>query len=198
MDRINQFVNELLAFKADDTLNFTISQNEAVFENRIAADSLSAPDYAKIGVFENHIKDVLIRVFKDRLNKKYDLYLLSEKEQMNRYPVLFHPDSFKYFVIGKDRKIEIPFDTEIDPRRDTFCIEYPKTTLSFSSSKPTGDDIDLSYDRMTVHVDENIKKALFVFTDKNRKIYRLVPVRNGLATVILPNTIGDDIIVSLF
>ncbi|NOZ74316.1 MAG: hypothetical protein GXO90_02920 [FCB group bacterium] len=197
------FTKILLEFKPDDELGPPRPCENSETGLRMAADSSESELFETTRLLTSADGQVLVRILKNKAKKKYDLFFLSEDNRFSQYPILFEPDSFKYFIIRKDGHAEIPFSSTLDPTVERLSIVYPVQggyhRIPESDNKQREAELYRTGNKLSFAFPLMITKALFIFTDKtNREITRLVPVRNGEAAVIVPPKVSENFWVSGF
>lgn len=191
-----RFTKALFEFKPGDELRLRRADKNSGPGLRMAADSREAELSETTKLLTSADGQVLVRILKNKAAQKYDLYFLSEDDRFSQYPILFEPDSFKYFIIRKDGHAEIPFSSTLDPIAERLSIVYPVQAGYHRIPEPDAGETEAGLcrtgNKLCFTFPLTITKALFIFTDEtNGEITRLVPVRNGEAAVILPEKVTE-------
>jgi len=199
---IDQFIQNVMEFIPDESLISLAGPKESEgYQYQMAADSERRQlGEHKIGSLTNNSKNVLVRVFKNDSDNQFELYFLAEKEKLSNYPIIFEPESFKYFIIDEEGHTSIPYSSSLDPLTQPLFITYPVGCHSIPYNELKKHDNFILDSEFLIFSNINSgDKALFVFEyGTGGKSIRLIPVREKEAKVALPELPIQKISVSIY
>ncbi len=195
-------------------------------QNQIAlaasAQHLANTEFQRIGALSDSAQTILVRIFHSRKTHEYRLYFLDEDGQSFENSIVTSQNSFKYFVIDKNQHTLIPESAGVDPLHDQLMITSPEAQVTISQrvwrstgqEAIAGDDgylFQIQYEKVSQPVDQLSKQKIYctITSDSGESIpekllyrqgetTRLVPVREGIATIMLPTVTEEAIHLALY
>lgn len=205
---IANFVNDLLKIKADLTLQAIPSNEEHEFKIKMAADSAKLIlSTSRIGSLADARGQMLVRVFKDENDHCFRLYFLDASKTSTAFSLIIIQGTPHFFLVDADGSTVIPFVTDIDPLKATILFSFPEEVVTIETMPKAGEPItigqlelmiDEEYSELRVQIaDYQIRKNPPTKLILNSRVHGdkrlwLVPIRNGLATVMVGSDINNS------
>lgn len=199
---IEDFISNIIGFHSDDQLTVLSKAAAKPMSKRIAAEGgLVNIGSNKIGTLSGGDKQYIVRVFEDTEKDYYQFYFISDNNRFTCYPILFDTQSYKYFVIHNDGRVNIPKKSGLDPFGNNLSIAFPKehTTFSIRESitENTTNVFKTQYhsgtNQVECYVNEQkgdilLTKILVVFQrEETVPLIRLIPIRNNYCIIDIPD-----------
>lgn len=221
---IDSFLEESFTFRNGVPLETLNRQEYPLNQIALAASArdLTRAEFQRIGALSNSAQTILVRIFHSQQSQQFRLYFLDESGQSFENSIVTSPNSFKYFIIDKNQHTVIPESAGINPLNDQLMINVPEAavTLAARSWRSTGQEaiagdaeylFQIQYEKVEQPVDQQSKEKIYcaITSDSGDPIptkllfqqggtTRLVPVREGAATILVPHISDESIHLSLY
>lgn len=221
---IDDFVENSFTFRNSVPLKTLERQEYPLNQIALAASArdLTHAEFQRIGALSNSEQTILVRIFHSRKSHQYRLYFLDESGQSFENSIVTSQNTFKYFIIDQNQHTVIPEKVGIDPLNDQLMINVPDAavTISARSWRSTGQEaiagdadylFQIQYEKVEQPVDRQSKEKIYcaITSDSDEpiptkllfqqgNITRLVPVREGAATILIPQISDETIHLSLY